>query len=107
MRMPKFSYSHTDMVARDWRSLKMKLIGARCACGIVGSYLFLHHGLWLLAAVASNVRQYTHLHVQSFWGNESGITKRRFVFEGVGGVAARAVVGGEVKLWSRSANILG
>jgi hypothetical protein len=29
MRMPKFSYSHTEMVARDCRSLKMKLIGGR------------------------------------------------------------------------------
>lgn len=29
MRSPKFSYSHTETVARDCRSLKMKLIGGR------------------------------------------------------------------------------
>lgn len=29
MRIPKFSYNHTEMVARDCRSLKMKLMGGR------------------------------------------------------------------------------
>lgn len=29
MRRPRFSYSHTETVARDCRSLKMKLIGGR------------------------------------------------------------------------------
>jgi hypothetical protein len=29
MRRPRFSYSHTETVARDCRSLKMKLMGGR------------------------------------------------------------------------------
>jgi hypothetical protein len=78
MRMPRFSYSHTEMVARDCRSLKMKLIGGRRTAQVLVSFLrgaFVGSlvctfsstaACYKLAAVATKRRQYTCLHVQSF-----------------------------------------
>lgn len=61
MRSPRFSYSQTEMVARDCSSLKMKLIGGRRTVGAlvavavgvsvsVQAYLFLRRDLGMISA---------------------------------------------------------
>lgn len=95
MRMPKFSYSHTEMVARDCNSLKMKLMGGRRTARVPVSFAraelasghrtFSSTTAWeQLAAVdkhdaITTTGTTTYLHVQSYWASKERMKTPRVV----------------------------
>jgi hypothetical protein len=110
MRSPMFSYNHTETVARDCKSLNIKLIGGRRTAGplvwqlqrmrgLLMSHLFLRRGLEQLAAVAHRWGIYipprpVMVKIEIGCGRVFGVD------ESVGGCDEVGAVGGEAALGS-------